>query len=67
MICPLAFTMLQLVHTPLFVFFKMIPALQFTCILFFCLDVTDILGSFEGYDGGAVIEVRPIAREFLSL
>ena len=35
--------------------------------LFFGLDVTDILGSFEDCDSGAVIEVSPIAREFLSL
>ena len=35
--------------------------------LFLGLDVTDILGSFEGCDGGAVIEISPIAREFLSL
>ena len=34
---------------------------------FFGLDVTDILGSFEGCDGGAVIKVSPIARELLSL
>ena len=35
--------------------------------LFFGLDLTDILGSFEGCDGGAVIKVSPIAREFLFL
>ena len=35
--------------------------------LVFGLDLTDIIGSFEGCDGGAVIEVCPIAREFLSL
>ena len=35
--------------------------------LFFGLDVTDILGSFEGCDGRAVIELNPIAREFLYL
>ena len=35
--------------------------------LFFGLDVTVILVSFEGCDGGAVIEVSPIARELLSL
>ena len=35
--------------------------------IFLGLDVTDILGSFEGCDGRAVVEVRPIAREFFSL
>ena len=55
-------------YTPLaFRFVFMLPVLQFTCIPFFGFDVTDILGSFEGCDGGAVIEVRPIARELLSL
>ena len=34
---------------------------------FFGLDIADILGSFEGCDGGAVVEVSPIAREFLYL
>ena len=34
---------------------------------FFSLDVTDVLGSFEGCDGRAVVEVSPIAREFLPL
>ena len=34
---------------------------------FLGLDVTDILGSFEVCDGGAVIEVSTIARELFSL
>ena len=50
-----------------FSFFLMLPALQFTCFPFFGLCVTDILDIFEGCDGGAVIEVIPIARDFLSL
>ena len=31
--------------------------------LFFGLDVTDILGSFEGCYGKSVVEVSPISRE----
>ena len=51
-----------------FWFVFMLPALQFTCIpVFWGLGVTDILGSFEGCDGRAVVEVSPIARELLYL
>ena len=34
---------------------------------FLVLDVTDVLGSFEGCDGRSVVEVSTIAREFLPL
>ena len=34
---------------------------------FFGLDVTDVLGSFEGCDVRAVVEVSPIARELFPL
>ena len=35
--------------------------------VFLGLDVTDVLGSFEGCDGREVVKVSPIAREFLPL
>ena len=35
--------------------------------LFFGLDGTDVLGSFEGCDGRAVVQVSLITREFLPL
>ena len=35
--------------------------------LFLGLDVMDVLGSFEGCNGRSVVEVSPIAREFLHL
>ena len=59
--------MLQLIRTPLFGLFLGSQSFSSSAFLFFGLDVTDIFGSFEGCDGGAVIEVIPIAREFLSL
>ena len=57
----------QLVRTPLLSLFICSQRCSSTAFPFFGLDVTDILGSFEGYDGGAVVEVIPIARELLSL
>ena len=57
----------QLVRTPLFGLFLCSHRCSSPAFLFLGLDVTDILGSFEGCDGGEVFEVSPIAREFLSL
>ena len=64
---PLACNMPQLVRTPLFGLFLCSQRCSSPAFPFFGLDVTDILGSFEGGDGGTVIEVSPIARELFSL
>ena len=51
--------MLQLVYTPLLGFFNAPSVAVHLHYFFLVLDVTYILGSFEGCDGGAVIEVSP--------
>ena len=57
----------QLIRPLLFSLFLCSQRCSSPAFPFFGLDVTDMLGSFEGCDGGAVIEVSPIARELLSL
>ena len=57
----------QLECTPLFGLSLCSQRCSSPALPFFGLDVTDILSSFEGCDSGAVVEVSPIAREFLSL
>ena len=57
----------QLARTPLFGLSLCSQRCSSPEFLFFGLDVTDILGSFEGCDGRAVVEVSPIARELISL
>ena len=57
----------QLVRTPLFGLFLCSQRCSSTAFPFFGIDVMDILGSFEGYDGRAVFQISPIAREFLYL
>ena len=67
MLCPLAYNMHQLVRTPLFGLFLFSQRCSSPALLFLGLDVTDIFVSFEGCDDREVVEVSPIAREFLSL
>ena len=67
LLCPLTCNIPQLVRTTLFGLSLCSQRCCSSAFLFFGLDVTDILGSFEGCDCRAVVEVSPIARELLSL